>query len=149
MRGDQLAYRFLDFSTERDGVAPDLNWAEFSARNKAVAARLQQGHPARGPGRHPLPAEPGLPGGVLRALYGGRIAVPLFDPSEPSHVDRLHAVIDDYKPSAILTTTEAAEGVRKFFRSKPARTAHVIAVDAIPDGAPLLVTDGRRTTIAT
>ena len=42
VRGDQLAYRFLDFSTERDGVAHDLNWAEFSARNKAVAARLQQ-----------------------------------------------------------------------------------------------------------
>ncbi|HEX7826297.1 MAG TPA: AMP-binding protein, partial [Mycobacterium sp.] len=42
VRGGRLAFRFLDFSTERDGVARDLNWAEFSARNKAVAARLQQ-----------------------------------------------------------------------------------------------------------
>lgn len=46
-------------------------------------------------------------------LYSGRIAVPLFDPSEPGHVGRLHAVLDDCQPSAILTTTEAAEGVRK------------------------------------
>jgi fatty acid CoA ligase FadD32 len=31
-------------------------------------------------------------------LYGGRIAVPLFDPSEPGHVGRLHAVLDDCHP---------------------------------------------------
>lgn len=37
VRGDKLAYRFLDFSTERDGVACDISWSEFSARNRAVA----------------------------------------------------------------------------------------------------------------
>ncbi len=67
-------------------------------------------------------------------LYSGRIAVPLFDPSEPGHVGRLHAVLDDCQPSAILTTTESAEGVRKFFRSRPAKERpRVIAVDAVPD----------------
>ncbi|BBZ02219.1 nitrate ABC transporter substrate-binding protein [Mycolicibacterium chitae] len=134
VRGDSLAYRFLDFSTERDGVARDLTWAEFSARNKAVAARLQQ------------VTEPGDRVAILcpqnldylvaffGALYGGRIAVPLFDPSEPGHVGRLHAVVDDCEPTAILTTTDAAEGVRKFFRSRPAKERpRVIAVDAIPD----------------
>ena len=68
------------------------------------------------------------------ALYAGRVAVPLFDPSEPGHVGRLHAVLDDCHPSAILTTTDAAEGVRKFFRSRPAnQRPRVIAVDAVPD----------------
>ena len=42
VRGDKLAYRFLDFSTERDGVARDLHWADFGARNRAIGARLQQ-----------------------------------------------------------------------------------------------------------
>ena len=42
VRGDKLAYRFLDFSTERDGVERDISWADFSARNRAVGARLQQ-----------------------------------------------------------------------------------------------------------
>ena len=42
VRGDKLAYRFVDFSTERDGVARELNWADFSVRNRAIAARLQQ-----------------------------------------------------------------------------------------------------------
>ena len=134
VRGDKLAYRFLDFSTERDGVARDLNWADFGRRNRAVGARLQQ------------VTEPGDRVAILcpqnleylvaffGTLYSGRIAVPLFDPSEPGHVGRLHAVIDDCHPSAILTTTEAAEGVRKFFRSRPAKERpRVIAVDAVPD----------------
>ncbi len=134
VRGNKLAYRFLDFSTERDGVARDLTWADFGMRNRAVGARLQQ------------VTEPGDRIAILcpqnleyliaffGTLYSGRIAVPLFDPSEPGHVGRLHAVIDDCHPSAILTTTEAAEGVRKFFRSRPAKERpRVIAVDAVPD----------------
>ena len=37
-----LPTRFLDFSIDRDGVVCELHWAEFRARNRAVAARLQQ-----------------------------------------------------------------------------------------------------------
>ncbi len=134
VRGDKLAYRFLDFSTERDGVGRDLNWADFGARNRAVGARLQQ------------VTEPGDRVAILcpqnldylvsffGSLYAGRIAVPLFDPSEPGHVGRLHAVLDDCRPSAILTTTDSAEGVRKFFRNRPAKDRpRVIAVDAVPE----------------
>jgi fatty acid CoA ligase FadD32 len=67
------------------------------------------------------------------ALYAGRIAVPLFDPAEPGHVGRLHAVLDDCAPSTILTTTDSAEGVRKFIRARSAKERpRVIAVDAVP-----------------
>jgi fatty acid CoA ligase FadD32 len=60
--------------------------------------------------------------------------VPLFDPAEPGHVGRLHAVLDDCTPSAILTTSASAEGVRKFFRSRPAKERpRIIAVDAVPN----------------
>ncbi|WP_018603279.1 long-chain-fatty-acid--AMP ligase FadD32 [Mycobacterium sp. 155] len=134
VRGDRLAYRFLDFSTEREGIAHDLTWAQFSARNKAVAARLQQ---VTQPGDRVAilcPQNLDYLVAFFGALYAGRIAVPLFDPSEPGHVGRLHAVLDNCHPSAILTTTEAAEGVRKFFRSRPAnQRPRVIAVDAVPD----------------
>ncbi|OBK30163.1 fatty-acid--CoA ligase [Mycobacterium asiaticum] len=133
VRGDKLAYRFLDYSTERDGVERDILWSEFSARNRAVGARLQQ------------VTEPGDRIAILcpqnldylvaffGALYSGRIAVPLFDPAEPGHVGRLHAVLDDCAPSTILTTTESAEGVRKFIRARSAKQRpRVIAVDAVP-----------------
>jgi fatty acid CoA ligase FadD32 len=133
LRGPKVAYRFLDFSTERDGVARELSWAEFGARNRAVAARLQQ------------VTQPGDRVAILCGqnldylvsffgiLYSGRIAVPLFDPGEPGHVGRLHAVLDDCTPAAVLTTSDSAEGVRKFFRSRPANARpRVIAVDAVP-----------------
>ena len=134
VRGDKLAYRFLDYSTERDGVAHDLRWADFGARNRAVAARLQQ---VTQPGDRVAilcPQNLEYLVAFFGTLYAGRIAVPLFDPSEPGHVGRLHAVLDNCAPSAILTTTEAAEGVRKFFRTRPAaERPRVIAVDAVPD----------------
>ncbi|MGE2720048.1 long-chain-fatty-acid--AMP ligase FadD32 [Mycolicibacterium celeriflavum] len=134
VRGDKLAYRFLDFSTERDGVARDLRWADFGARNRAVGARLQQ---VTQPGDRVAilcPQNLDYLVAFFGTLYSGRIAVPLFDPNEPGHVGRLHAVLDDCEPSAILTTTEAAEGVRKFFRTRPAnQRPRVIAVDAVPD----------------
>src|ERR1700754_2439161 len=148
VRGDKLAYRFVDFSTERDGVVHELNWADFGARNRAVGARLQQ---VTQPGDRVAilcPQSLDYLVAFFGTLYAGRIAVPLFDPSEPGHVGRLHAVLDDCQPSAILTTTESAEGVRKFFRSRPAKERpRVIAVDAVPDDVastwePVLATSG-------
>jgi fatty acid CoA ligase FadD32 len=134
VRGDQMAYRFLDFSTERDGVAKDISWSEFGARNRAVGARLQQ---VTQPGDRVAilcPQTLDYLTAFFGTLYAGRIAVPLFDPAEPGHVGRLHAVLDDCSPSAILTTSDSAEGVRKFFRSRPAKERpRVIAVDAVPD----------------
>ena len=133
VRGNQLAYRFLDFSTERDGVARDISWADFGARNRAVGARLQQ---VTQPGDRVAilcPQNLDYLSAFFGVLYAGRIAVPLFDPAEPGHVGRLHAVLDDCEPSAILTTSDSAEGVRKFMRSRPANERpRVIAVDAVP-----------------
>jgi fatty acid CoA ligase FadD32 len=133
-RGDHLAYRFLDFSTERDGVYKDLTWSQFGTRNRAVAGRLQQ---VTTPGdRVAILAPQSLDYMVAfyGAIYAGVIAVPLFDPAEPGHVGRLHSVLDDCGPAAILTTTDSAEGVRKFFHHRPAKERpRVIAVDAIPD----------------
>ncbi len=133
VRGDKLAYRFLDYSTERDGIERDILWSEFSARNRAVGARLQQ---VTQPGDRIAilcPQNLDYMVSFFGALYSGRIAVPLFDPSEPGHVGRLHAVLDDCTPSTILTTTESAEGVRKFIRARSAKERpRVIAVDAVP-----------------
>jgi len=133
VRGNKLAYRFLDYSTERDGVTRDIAWSDFAARNRAVGARLQQ---VTKPGDRIAilcPQNLDYVVGFFGILYAGRIGVPLFDPAEPGHVGRLHAVLDDCEPTAILTTSAAAEGVRKFFRSRPAKDRpRVIAVDAVP-----------------
>ncbi|MDT5010702.1 MAG: fatty acid CoA ligase FadD32 [Mycobacterium sp.] len=134
IRGDHLVYRFLDFSTERDGIERDMTWSTFSARNRAVAARLQQVTQPEDRIAILCPQNLEYLTAFYGAMYSGRLAVPLFDPAEPGHVGRLHSVLDDCTPSVILTTTGSAEGVRKFFRNRPAKERpRIIAVDAIPD----------------
>ncbi|WP_328389869.1 long-chain-fatty-acid--AMP ligase FadD32 [Nocardia sp. NBC_00416] len=129
-----LAYRYIDYSRERDGEAQELTWQQFGIRLRAVAGRLQQ---VTSPGdRVAVLAPQGLDYVIsfFAAIYAGTIAVPLFDPDEPGHTDRLHAVLGDCKPSAILTASSAAAGVRQFFRALPAaQRPRIIAVDAIPD----------------
>ncbi|MCX5042239.1 long-chain-fatty-acid--AMP ligase FadD32 [Aldersonia sp. NBC_00410] len=131
---NDLAYRYIDYSRERDGEAQELTWIEFGNKLRAVAARLQQ---VTKPGdRVAVLAPQGLEYVVafFAAIYAGTIAVPLFDPEEPGHTDRLHAVLGDCKPSAILTASNSAAGVRQFFRYLPAKERpRIIAVDAIPD----------------
>ncbi|MFI2342089.1 long-chain-fatty-acid--AMP ligase FadD32 [Nocardia gamkensis] len=132
--GDELAYRFIDYSRERDGEYHELTWRQFGVRLHAVAARLQQ---VTQPGdRVAILAPQGLDYVVslFAAVYAGTIAVPLFDPEEQGHTDRLHAVLGDCTPAAILTSGSAAAGVRKFFRHlPPAQRPRIIAVEAIPD----------------
>ncbi|MFF0492703.1 long-chain-fatty-acid--AMP ligase FadD32 [Nocardia sp. NPDC004068] len=132
--GDELAYRYIDYSRERDGEYHELTWREFGVRLRAVAARLQQVTSPRD--RVAILAPQGLDYvvSIFAAVYAGNIAVPLFDPEEPGHTDRLHAVLGDCQPSAILTASASAAGVREFFRHLPAsQRPRIIAVDAIPD----------------
>ncbi|WP_330233904.1 long-chain-fatty-acid--AMP ligase FadD32 [Nocardia sp. NBC_00508] len=129
-----LAYRYIDYSRERDGEAQELTWREFGIRLRAVAARLQQ---VTNPGdRVAILAPQGLDYVIsfFAAIYAGTISVPLFDPDEPGHTDRLRAVLGDCEPAAILTASSSAAGVRQFFRALPAaQRPRIIAVDAIPD----------------
>ncbi|ATL66089.1 long-chain-fatty-acid--AMP ligase FadD32 [Nocardia terpenica] len=132
--GDDLAYRYIDYSRERDGEYHELTWRQFGVRLRAVASRLQQVTSPRD--RVAVLAPQGLDYvvAVFSAVYAGNIAVPLFDPEEPGHTDRLHAVLGDCEPTAILTTGAAAAGVREFFRALPvSQRPRIIAVDAIPD----------------
>ncbi|MDG3010441.1 AMP-binding protein [Rhodococcus sp. D2-41] len=131
---DELAYRYIDYSVARDGEAQELTWEQFGIRIRAVAARLQQ--VTEQGDRVAILAPQGLDYVIsfFAAMHAGTIAVPLFDPDEPGHTDRLHAVLGDCEPAAILTATSSAAGVRQLFRALPAaQRPRIIAVDAIPD----------------
>ena len=86
---DTLVFRFNDYSKSRQGEKQDLSWSGFGARLHAIAARLQQ---VSSPGdRVAILAPQGLDYVVsfFAAIHAGLIAVPLFDPDEPGHKDRL------------------------------------------------------------
>lgn len=131
---DHLVYRFLDYSKSHEAVVRELTWTEFGKRVRAVAARLQQ---VTEPGdRVTILAPQGLD--YLVSFYGavhaGTIAVPLFDPNEPGHEGRLHAILGDCNPTVVLTSSGSAKGVREFIKTvKTKPRPRIIAVDAIPD----------------
>lgn len=132
--GDTVAYRFLDYSDGLDARPFELNWKDLGVRMHAVAARLQQVTAAGD--RVAVLAPQGLDYivGFFAAVAAGDIAVPLFAPELPGHAERLEAVIDDAEPSAVLTTTGAAHGVREFLHTlPPGRRPRLIAIDAVPD----------------
>ncbi|WP_254207115.1 long-chain-fatty-acid--AMP ligase FadD32 [Nocardia sp. ncl2] len=132
--GDELAYRYIDYSRERDGEYLELTWRQFGVRLRAVAARLQQ--VTKPMDRVAILAPQGLDYVVamFAAVYAGNIGVPLFDPEELGHNDRVRAILGDCRPAAILTAGSTAARVREIFRDLPAsQRPRIIAVDAIPD----------------
>lgn len=132
--GDLPAYRFVDYSKHQDGHYLDLSWSALWTRVRAIGARLQQ---VTQPGdRVAICAPQGVEyvAGFFAAVHAGRIAVPLFAPTLTGHAERLTAVLGDAQPTAILTTTAAAETARQFVKTLPAATKpRLIAVDAVPD----------------
>ncbi|BBZ01357.1 nitrate ABC transporter substrate-binding protein [Mycolicibacterium chitae] len=132
--GDQPSYRFLDYSSDADGRVVELSWNGLWSRVCAVGARLQQ---LTAPGdRVAILAPQGVDyvAAFFAAIHAGTVAVPLFAPSLAGQNERLSAVLADAKPTVVLTTSGAAESVRKVLKSiAAAERPRVIAVDALPD----------------
>ncbi|MBX7431606.1 AMP-binding protein [Mycobacterium sp. Y57] len=129
--GDAPAYRYIDYEQDR---TVELTWSQLGARLRAVGARLQQ---VTRPGdRVAILTPQGVDYvvGFFAAIRAGAIAVPLFAPELPGHAERLDAVLADALPTAVLTTTAAAQSVGEFLRTLPRdRRPRMIAVDALPD----------------
>lgn len=139
--GDAVAYRYLDHTgvdhTGADDVrVTELTWTDLGVRLRAIGARLQQ-LTSRGD-RVAILAPQGLDyiSGFFAAIKAGAIAVPLFAPELQGHAERLYTVLDDARPTVVLTITAAAGAVEDFLgdlvdRPRP----HVVLIDEIPDAA--------------
>ena len=117
--GDSVSYRYLDYGRGNNAVAVELTWTELGTRIRAISARLQQliGPVTAWPSWRPQGIDYVI--GFFAAISAGNIAVPLFAPELPGHVERLEAVLADATPAVILTTTAVAESVT----DRPAQTS--------------------------
>jgi acyl-CoA synthetase (AMP-forming)/AMP-acid ligase II len=132
--GDDVAYRFLDYSSSAEGQAFELTWSQLGTRADAVAARLQQVTAPGDPVAILAPQGLDYVTGFFAAIRAGNIAVPLFAPELPGHGERLDAVLGDAQPTVVLSTAAASEGVQAFMRKLPRnRRSRVIAIDEVPD----------------
>jgi fatty-acyl-CoA synthase len=133
--GDTVAYRYLDFTRSDAGQPTEITWTQLGVRLEAIGARVQQ-VTSRGD-RVAILAPQGLDyiAGFFAAVKAGTIAVPLFAPELPGHVERLETALNDAQPTVVLTTTAVKDVVDGFLAAMPAHSPHVIAIDEIPDSA--------------
>jgi fatty-acyl-CoA synthase len=134
--GDEVAYRYLDYTGSADVRAVELTWTQLGRRMRAIGARLQQVS-ARGD-RVAILAPQGLDyiAGFFAAIKAGMIAVPLFAPELQGHSERLETALRDARPSSVVTTTAAADAVRaSLSKLEFARSPQVVIIDDIPDSA--------------
>src|SRR6476620_5227807 len=134
--GDAVAYRYLDFARSAHGDPVELTWSQLGRRMQAIGARVQE-VASRGD-RVAILAPQGLEygAGFFAAVKAGTIAVPLFAPELPGHVERLETALNDAQPTLVLTTNAVRDAVEAFLATIPsARRPHVIVIDEIPDSA--------------
>jgi fatty-acyl-CoA synthase len=134
--GEQVAYRYLDYTGSSDVRAVELTWTQLGRRMRAIGARLQQVS-SRGD-RVAILAPQGLEyiAGFFAAIKAGMIAVPLFAPELQGHAERLDTALRDARPSSVVTTTAAADAVRASLAKLDfARSPQVVIIDEIPDSA--------------
>ncbi|MGU3499106.1 AMP-binding protein [Mycobacterium sp. C31M] len=132
LQPEDIAYTFMDYDHEWDGVPVTLTWSQLNrrVRNLAVEMRAvgQLGD------RAVLLAPQGLEYviGFLASLEAGIIAVPLSVPMVGQHDERVSAVIKDSSPSIILTTSAVAPTVAEYVKiDDGAAAATVIEVDKL------------------
>jgi fatty-acyl-CoA synthase len=134
--GDSVAYRYLDFTGSDAGQPTEITWTRLGIRLKAIGACIQR---VTDPGdRAAVLAPQGLDyiAGFFAAVKAGTIAVPLFAPELPGHVERLETALNDAQPTVVLTTNAVRDAVEAFLATRPsARRPHVIVIDEIPDSA--------------
>jgi fatty-acyl-CoA synthase len=132
--GDEVAYRYLDYTRSADEQAVELTWTQLGRRMRAIGARVQRA--ASAGDRVAILAPQGLDyiAGFFAAIKAGTIAVPLFAPELQGHAERLETALRDARPSSIITTAAAADAVRaSLTKLEFARSPHVITIDEIPD----------------
>jgi long-chain fatty acid adenylyltransferase FadD28 len=132
LQPNDIAFVFIDYDQDWDGVAETLTWGQAYRRALSVAQEVRC-YSSTGD-RAVISAPQGLDYIVafLGALQAGLIAVPLSAPMGGAHDERVHSVLHDTSPSVILTTSSVVSDVAKYAQSQNgASSPSVIEVDSL------------------
>ena len=132
LQPDELAFTFVDYGRDWEGVAESLTWSQVYRRSLNIARELR----SRGStgDRVLISAPQGLDyvAGFLGALQAGMIAVPLSEPLGGASDERFLSVLRDASPAAILTTSAVAANIAEYVRSKSGEPVpSVIEIDLL------------------
>ncbi|MDH6193823.1 fatty acid CoA ligase FadD28 [Mycobacterium frederiksbergense] len=114
LQPDDIAYTYLDYDHNPEGVPIALTWAQLYRKVRGLAHVLRQ-HGSVGD-RAVILAPQGLEYVVsfLGSLEAGFIAVPLSVPMGGVHDERVTAVLRDCLPTVILTTSPSVAAVTEY-----------------------------------
>jgi long-chain fatty acid adenylyltransferase FadD28 len=127
-----IAFTFIDYEQDWDGVAQSLTWSQLYRRARNLARHLGL-HGSTGD-RAVISAPQGLDYIVafLGALEAGFIAVPVSVPTGGATDARFSSVLTDASPAVILTTSSAAGNVADYVKPRSGETApSVVEVDLL------------------
>jgi acyl-CoA synthetase (AMP-forming)/AMP-acid ligase II len=114
LQPEDIAFTFVDYEREWEGVTQTLTWAQLNRRVSSLAHELRQ----RGSigDRALILAPQGLDYVVafLASLQAGLIGVPLSVPMVGVHDERVGAVLRDATPNVILTTSSVAGNLAEY-----------------------------------
>ncbi|MGY4648851.1 AMP-binding protein [Mycobacterium sp. URHB0021] len=132
LQPDGVAFTFVDFDHEWDGVPQALTWAQLNRRVQSLAHELRQR--ASVGDRAVISAPQGLDYIVafLGSLRAGLIGVPLSVPMIGVHDERVVGVMQDSSPAIILTTSAAADSVAEYAVAQHDQAAPtIIEIDSL------------------
>ena len=137
LQPDDMAFTFLDYEHDWDGVAESLTWSQLYRRTLTLAQRLRLcGSPGD---RAVILAPQGLEYVVsfIGAIQAGLIAVPLAVPLGGVSDERVASVMRDASPSVVLTTSAVAGNIAEYLKSRPGESApSVIEIDLLDFDSP-------------
>lgn len=142
---DDVAYTFIDYESDADGIPESLTWSELLDRVNVVAATLLKN---AAPGDRAVilaPQSLEYVIGFLGAIQAGLIAVPLPVPLGGGLDERVVGALRDCTPVAVLTNSTVVEDIRRYLRTLGGdRPPRVIEVDALDffSPPPAIVSDG-------
>jgi fatty acid CoA ligase FadD28 len=132
LQPNDIAFTFIDYEQDWDGVAESLTWAQLYRRTLDVAHQLRSCGTTGD--RAVILAPQGLDYIVafLGAMEAGRIAVPLSLPMGGATDLRVTSVLQDSSPTVILTTSSVVDMLADHIAPQPGTPAPaVIEVDKL------------------
>ena len=134
---DDIAYTFIDYESDAEGIEESLTWSEVRDRVNVVAATLLKN---AAPGDRAVilaPQSIEYVIGFLGAIQAGLIAVPLPVPLGGGLDERVVGALRDCTPVAVLTNAAVVEDIRRYLATLGGdRSPRVIEVDALDFFSP-------------
>ncbi|HZO76384.1 MAG TPA: fatty acyl-AMP ligase [Ktedonobacteraceae bacterium] len=129
----KLAYKFLRYTptgcSERDWTYQELDW-----QARSIGAALTHMGMFQKPVLLLFPSGLEYVAAFFGCLYAGAIAVPAYPPRRTRSTDRVQSILEDARPSVILTTSSIQATVCEWLTfATPEADIAVIAVDALEE----------------